>query len=126
MSDDNKVLGSKWYKFDFHVHTPMSSDYRDMNVTPEQWLLAAMSKGLDAVVVTDHNSGEWVDKLKTVYESLKSNASGIKGFRELVIFPGVEITADHGIHLLGVFDPSCDSNKIVSVLAQCEIIDRFG
>ncbi len=126
MSDDNKVLGSKWYKLDFHVHTPMSSDYREMNVTPRQWLLAAMNKGLDAVVVTDHNSGEWVDKLKTEYETLKSNACNIKGFKELIIFPGVEITTDNGIHLLGVFDPSCGTNIIVSVLAQCEIIARFG
>ena len=126
MSDDNKVIGSKWYKVDFHVHTPVSSDYQDVNITPEQWLLAAMNKGLDAVVVTDHNSGAWVDKLKAAYEKLKSHSLDIKDFRELIIFPGVEITADHGIHVLGVFDPSCDSRVIVSLLAQCGIIDRFG
>ena len=52
--------GGKWWRVDFHTHTPHSDDYghaagpaRDevKAITPEQWLLKQMAWGLDAVVV---------------------------------------------------------------------------
>ena len=33
---------AKWYKIDFHTHTPESTCFQDKSVTPEQWLRAAM------------------------------------------------------------------------------------
>ena len=58
--------GSRWWKFDFHTHTPASADYGKggdqaslRRITPEDWLLGFMRAGVDCVAVTDHNSGEW-------------------------------------------------------------------
>ena len=57
--------GSRWWKFDFHSHTPASADYGKgpnqdslREITPEDWLLGYMRVGVDCVAVTDHNSGE--------------------------------------------------------------------
>ena len=36
---------AKWYKVDFHTHTPESRCFQDRNVTPRQWLAAAKDKG---------------------------------------------------------------------------------
>jgi hypothetical protein len=36
-------------------------------LTPETWLLKYMTAEIDCVAVTDHNSGAWIDKLKTAY-----------------------------------------------------------
>ena len=58
--------GSRWWKIDFHTHTPSSCDYLEKQVTEAEWVDAAIAKGLDAVVVTDHNSGEWVDQIERV------------------------------------------------------------
>ncbi len=54
--------GSRWWRFDFHTHTPASSDYRgNPQITPEEWLLGFMRAEIDCVAVTDHNSGEGID-----------------------------------------------------------------
>ena len=125
MSDQ---VGSKWWKIDFHVHTPASRDYKEDGVTAKDWLRAAMEQELDAVVVADHNSGDWIDELKSAYAAMKQeNASG---FRELTIFPGFELSVNGGnrrFHLLGIFDPSTSRDGIHAVLAKCNIsADDYG
>lgn len=67
--------GSRWWKIDFHTHTPASQDTTAWQralgtpdeLTAETWLLKYMAAGIDCVAVTDHNSGEWIDKLKEAY-----------------------------------------------------------
>ena len=121
--------GSRWWKFDFHTHTPASLDTTSWQkakgtpeeVTPEIWLLKYMSAEIDCVAVTDHNTGEWIDRLQEVYSRMKQkNDSGIlhDGFRELTIFPGVEISVNGNFHLLALFDPRTDSKTINDLLAS--------
>lgn len=57
---------AKWYKIDFHTHTPESNCFPDKSVTPEKWLKAAKDSGLNAVVVSDHNSVGWINKMMWV------------------------------------------------------------
>ena len=65
-------LGSRWWKFDFHTHTPASLDYRgDKGITPRQWLQDYLNQGVQCIVVTDHNSGSWIDRLKDELNVLK-------------------------------------------------------
>ena len=62
--------GSRWWKFDFHTHTPASLDTKnwqnaigtDEEVSPKKWLLKYMAAEIDCVAVTDHNSGAWIDR----------------------------------------------------------------
>ena len=114
--------GAQWWKFDFHAHTPASSDYRESSqngseLTPVDWLKAYMQAGIDCVAVTDHNSGEWIDKLKSAYQDMRTQCK--PEFRELFLFPGVEITVQGGIHLLAIFDTSCQGNDITALLGAC-------
>src|SRR5271157_3146580 len=87
--------GARWWKVDFHAHTPASKDWHNTTdpspqPTAEQWLLKYMEAEVDCVVIADHNSGAWVDCLRHAYERLKANPPA--GFRELHVFPGVEIS----------------------------------
>lgn len=102
----------------------MSNDYRDMTRTAKQWLLDHMAQEIDCVAVTDHNSGHWIDELKSELELMR--IEGEEGFRELVIFPGVEITVNGNIHVLAIFDPSDGSEKISRVLGRCEYEGQIG
>ena len=94
-----EFAGGRWWKFDFHTHTPKSFDFKDKNVKPEDWLLAFMRKSIDCLAVTDHNSGAWIDDLQQALKQLK----GHPDFRTLYLFPGVEISVQNGVHVLALF-----------------------
>lgn len=119
--------GSRWWKFDFHTHTPASHDTRrhtqNLALTPEQWLLRYMAAGIDCVAVTDHNSGAWIDRLKAAYAGMRAQAEAGQppaGFRELTIFPGVEISANGGTHVLAIFDPTAKTSDIDRLLGAVD------
>jgi len=120
--------GSRWWKFDIHAHTPASLDTNAWQsvkgtrneLTPEQWLLKYMQAGIDCVAVTDHNTGDWIDKLKSAYAAMQKQANesaGPEDFRELVLFPGVEISVSCGFHLLAIFGPEATRRTISDLLA---------
>ena len=129
MSDKHDFPGSRWYKFDFHIHTPASDDYKEPNISPENWLKHAMESNLDCVAITDHNSGEWIDRLKNKNDDLKTSLNKPEWYRDLTIFPGFEITIGESyqrVHLLALFDPSLNLQEITSILGACGILNEFG
>lgn len=113
--------GARWWKFDFHTHTPASEDYgkgpdQDQlkKRTPREWLLDYMEVAMDCVAVTDHNSGAWIDKLKDEYARMEAEQPA--GFRPLHLFPGVEISVHGGIHLLAILDKDKGTSDIDTLL----------
>lgn len=127
MTMDNESIwpypGSRWWKFDFHTHTPASTDTpwakQDLELSPEDWLLKYMAATLDCVAVTDHNSGAWIDNLKSAYDRMKrlaEDGNPPEGFRELTLFPGVEISVNGGVHVLAIFGPKARTGEIDSLL----------
>nr|WP_242464590.1 AAA family ATPase [Halorhodospira abdelmalekii] len=85
-----------------------------MQITPEEWLLNFMRAGIDCVAVTDHNSGDWVDRLKAALAQLREQQP--ENYRPLWLFPGVEITANGNIHILAIFDPEKDGADVSALL----------
>lgn len=131
MSQPWPYAGARWWKFDFHTHTPASKDTgawqaaigTPNELTPQAWLLKYMAAEVDCVAVTDHNTGEWVDRLKAAYGDMKRAAEGgiqPMNFRELHIFPGVEISVQGGFHLLAILDPSATSQDVSDLLARVD------
>ena len=113
--------GARWWKFDFHTHTPASKDYGKglkqvylKQIKPREWLLGFMRAGVDCVAITDHNSGDWIDVLKGTLHEMEQEPP--PDFRTLYLFPGVEITANGGIHILAVLDGDKGSSNISTLL----------
>ena len=113
--------GARWWKFDFHTHSPASEDYGKgprqhslREITPRDWLLGFMRAEIDCIAVTDHNSGDWVDRLKGALLELRQG--GHKEFRPLHLFPGVEITANSGVHVLALLDVNRESADVAALL----------
>ena len=99
--------GARWWKFDFHTHTPASVDFNNKKLSPEDWLRAFMEKEIDCVAITDHNSGGWINILQEELKKLQANQP--HWYRRLHLFPGVEISANGGVHILAIF--GCNKNK---------------
>lgn len=110
---------AKWWKIDFHTHTPASNCFRDKTVNAKDWVRAVLGAGLDAVVVTDHNSGEWIEKIQTATAEVKKEGNG-----DLIIYPGIELCVDlHFIHVLIIFDPATKMKTVQDFIIQCGIIE---
>ena len=77
-----------------------------------------MNAEIDCVAITDHNSGAWIDQLKAAFESMQQDNT--TGFRELHLFPGVEISVHGGFHLLALFDTAKTMSDIDTLLGAVE------
>lgn len=123
------IYGAKWWKFDFHNHTPKSTDYgrgdeMEKSISCEDWLLEYMRKKIDCIAITDHNTGAWIDELKKAYAEMKKNQ--IEGFRELYIFPGVEISVQGGVHLLAIQDINTSTEDVTKLIGNCKYQGSSG
>lgn len=108
--------GLRFRKIDLHVHTPASNCFPDKNVSPDDLVDAALSRGLHAIAITDHHTGEWIDRVKQAAKD-----------KELVAFPGVEITASEGCHIVALMDPRKGTKDIDDLLSALDIMpDQRG
>ncbi len=76
---------------DLHTHTCLSP-CAELDLHPAGLVEAAISAGLDAVAVCDHNSAENVAAVRRA-----GRAAG------LAVVPGMEITSEEEVHILGLF-----------------------
>lgn len=108
---NGRYPGSRWWKFDFHSHTPKSTDYRgDKSITVRAWLAAQRQAGLDCVAVTDHNTGAWIDDLKAELAILRDeDPETWSGF---ALYTGAEFSCSGGVHVLAILDPANGSADI--------------
>ncbi|MEI4271545.1 AAA family ATPase [Klenkia sp. LSe6-5] len=123
--------GARWWSIDIHAHSPASFDFGGLEggttVTAKPsfktWIQAYIDAGVDGIVVTDHNSHEGISLARAALEELRQEVPQLPPF---VIFPGVEITASGGFHILGVFDPSDDADIVNRALALCRYTGTRG
>ena len=115
----SKYSGLSFKKFDLHVHTPGSHDFDDKNVTAKQIVKKAIENELKGIAITDHNTGEWIDKVK-------EEAKGT----DLIVYPGVEVYCTggrDGIHVIGILDPKKGTKHIEAILSKLDINpDDYG
>ena len=87
-------------------------------------MLDYMRAGIDCVVITDHNSGAWIDLVKNELARLEEDHP--EGFRPIHMFPGVEISVNGGIHLLAIFGCDKKTSDIDSLLGVVELDGEKG
>ena len=108
--------GSRWWRIDLHTHSPASHDFKPeadrTNPDWPRWVKAVRNAGLDAAAITDHNTATGIAELQEAAANLEGAP---------VLFPGVEVTASDGIHLLLLMDPSCSHQHIDDLLTRVEI-----
>jgi len=112
MEENKYKRGSEWRKWDLHVHTKSSYDYKYDGDNPDDKLIETLrANGISVVAITDHFV---IDK--DTISSLKSKAP------DIVFFPGVELRTDKGganIHPIIIFDEKSNLDEL------CEDFNTF-
>ena len=70
---------------------------------------------VNVLAVTDHNSVSGVDAVRAVAHE-----------RNIVVFPGFELTAKEGIHVLCLYDPATSATQLGRFLGQFGVLDTTG
>ena len=122
MSDTWESPGSRWWRVDLHAHSPQSYDYKGQlggnTDDMRRWLETTRDAGIDAVAVTDHNTADAILSIQDAASSVDASP---------IIFPGVELTANDGCHLLLIMDPSSDQQHVDDLLSRVEVpVDDRG
>ena len=108
--------GSRWWRVDLHTHTPASHDFKPeterANPDWARWVRAVRTADLDAAGITDHNTAAGISELQGAAADLDDSPT---------LFPGVELTAGDGVHLLLLMDPSCTQQHIEDLLTKAAI-----
>ena len=115
MNADWKWPGSRWWRVDLHAHSPASYDSRG----PDQenpdwigWITAVRDADIHAVAITDHNTAAAVKSLKDAAREVEDAP---------IVFPGVELTAGGGSHLLLLMDPEREQEHVEDLLSRVEL-----
>lgn len=120
-----QVVGSKWFKVDFHCHSPASDDFPRSDKTPtctnREWLLGQMFNKVDCVVLSDHNTGAGLDTIRAELNALKAefDSGESNGYRDIVIMPAVELTAAGNVHVLAILHDDATSSTISELVGSC-------
>lgn len=109
---------AKWYKMDFHTHTPESSCFPNKGITPEQWLEAAKGTGVNAVVVCDHNSVGYISQIEKVKEQYEED-DVFKVFYGIELCVSAEFT-----HIIVIFDDKMTVMEIEDAVISCLELKR--
>jgi len=125
----------QWYTMDIHIHTPLSSDYQQPEVTFLEILKKAESRNLDIISFADHNTIagyralrqeiEKLELLEKLGRLLPEEKKQLQEYRNLIekilVLPGFEFTATFGFHIIGLFSPAKSVREIEHVLLDLGI-----
>ena len=85
-----------------------------MSVTALDIIKKAITAGLDAIVITDHNTIAWAEMMRAAAKNTS-----------ITVFPGFEVMRVG--HVLAVFDPNTKIDDIETALIRCGIDKKeFG
>ena len=104
--------GAHYYRTDLQVHTPRDLRWsgthyvsdEDRNEYAMRFIRACREKGLDAVAITDHHDLAFVKYIREAAKTeLDDDGDPVPANRQIVIFPGIELTLNVPCQALLIF-----------------------
>ena len=117
------------------MHTPASKDYAQPGVSYLDILRKAEKEGLAAIAFTDHNTVQGYAAMRQEIADLErwelagrigpDEKARLEEYRrlltEVIVFPGFELTATFGFHILAMFDPATPLRTIELTLLRLNV-----
>lgn len=104
---ENNNRGSEWSKWDLHIHTTASYDYKNKSISDKCFVDILSENNIAAIAITDHHFID-VKKIKEIQRFSKE--------KNITVFPGIEFLSDargkDPIHFIGIFSEKSDIDYI--------------
>ncbi len=103
----NNPKGSEWHRWDLHLHTASSYDYKYKGEDADELLCKTLKENnIKAVAISDHFviDAERIENLRRIEP-------------EIVFFPGVELRTDKGsnnLHIILIFSDELDIHNLAN------------
>jgi PHP family Zn ribbon phosphoesterase len=94
-------------KADIHIHTCLSP-CADIYNSPKRVVENAFDAGLNMMFITDHNT------VKNALAAIKASA----GYEDFKVYPGMEITTQEEIHILGLFENMNNASNAEAIITR--------
>ncbi|MPT31033.1 MAG: hypothetical protein E2600_05060 [Chryseobacterium sp.] len=98
--------GSEWRKWDLHIHTPSSYDYKDKLITNEKLIEVFIENNISTIAITDHHFID-IERIKELQNIGKD---------KITILPSIEFLSDargkEPIHFIAIFPEDCNIDFI--------------
>lgn len=103
---DEFIRGSEWRKWDLHLHTPSSYDYKNKSITNLQIVNQLKKNNISLAAITDHHRID-IDR----YFDLVN-----LGKNDVKFLPGIELRTNLGgsdsIHIIAIFKEFSDKKRL--------------
>jgi predicted metal-dependent phosphoesterase TrpH len=119
MNSRNFERGSEWRKWDLHLHSPASYDYKNKSIECKQIIETLKEHEVSAAVITDHNIID-VDNIKKLMEMGESEG--------ILILPGIEFRSEIGgqdsVHFIGILDNKDIESNWTKISGKLDLTEK--
>lgn len=125
--------GAHFYRCDLQVHTPRDLRWsgthyvsdEDRNDYAARFVQACRKNRLDAVAITDHHDLAFVKYIRTAAkDELDGNGNSVPADKQIVVFPGIELTLNVPCQALLIFDGKFPEDLFSLALTALAITPR--
>ncbi|WLC16296.1 TrlF family AAA-like ATPase [Bradyrhizobium diazoefficiens] len=123
--------GAHFYRCDFQVHTPRDRNWKgsecvsanDRKQYAASLIAASRAKGLDAIAITDHHDLYFATLVRDAARAeLDANGKPIPPGKQIVVFPGIELTLAVPCQALLILDANLPEDQFGLVLNALGIV----
>ena len=125
--------GAHFYRCDLQVHTPRDRRWSGTHYVSDEdraeyaarFIQACRGKGLDAVAITDHHDLTFVKYIRSAAkEELDDDGTPVPANKNIVVFPGIELTLNVPCQALLIFDAEFPDDLFSLALTALAITPR--
>ncbi len=119
--NSNYPKGAEWRKWDLHLHSPASYDYKDKSTTNADIIDKLSANNISVAAITDHHVMD-IERIK--------NLQQLGDQKEILIIPGIEFLSDargsEPVHFIGLFAEDCNLDYIWGQLQNKTEISKIS
>jgi ABC-type lipoprotein export system ATPase subunit len=126
----NDIIGSKWRKWDLHIHSKYSKESR-AKLGIKEIFENAIKNEIEVISITDHSNVDGLDEIWSIWETEEVEFDGQnRKIRDLINFlPGIELKGScgkNGVHFIVIFPKCIKKQKVDNAFLTTSFLAKIN